>query len=206
MIEVRFGDAADPIVADRTVTWPQSLTAPDGRLGALRDIFQPGGTVDQYRDALNSVAKGVMDGVNGIHARSGAPAFFAATAGNEAATLRVAIPPADVVTGDTAFAGDNTIALDIAALRGRADVDGAYRSFVARVGTEVRQAHKQEANATALAEAVDGRRQSVSGVSLDEEMSNIIRFQRGYQASARAMSTMDEMLDVLINRTGRVGL
>ena len=37
-------------------------------------------------------------------------------------------------------------------------------------------------------------------------MTNLISFQRGYQASARAMTTMDEMLDVLINRTGRVGL
>jgi flagellar hook-associated protein 1 len=46
----------------------------------------------------------------------------------------------------------------------------------------------------------------VSGVSLDEEMTNLIRFQRAYQASARAMSTTDEMLDILINRTGRVGL
>jgi flagellar hook-associated protein 1 FlgK len=45
-----------------------------------------------------------------------------------------------------------------------------------------------------------------SGVSLDEEMTNLVRFQRGYQASARAMSTFDEMLDGLINRTGRVGL
>ena len=57
-----------------------------------------------------------------------------------------------------------------------------------------------------LTDAVENRRQSVSGVSMDEEMSNLVRFQRAYQASSRAMSTMDEMLDVLINRTGRVGL
>jgi flagellar hook-associated protein 1 FlgK len=42
-------------------------------------------------------------------------------------------------------------------------------------------------------------------VNTVEEMTNMIRFQRGYQASSRAMSTMDEMLDVLINRTGLVG-
>ena len=42
--------------------------------------------------------------------------------------------------------------------------------------------------------------------SLDEEMANMLRFQRGYQASARALTTMDENLDILINRTGRVGL
>ena len=54
--------------------------------------------------------------------------------------------------------------------------------------------------------SADTRRQSVSGVSIDEEMANMIRFQRGYQASARTMSTLDDMLDTLINRTGRVGL
>ena len=84
--------------------------------------------------------------------------------------------------------------------------DSAYNAFVARVGSEVREATRNEANAQALADAVQDRRESVAGVSLDEEMGNIIKFQRAYQASSRAMSTMDEMLDVLINRTGRVGL
>jgi len=41
---------------------------------------------------------------------------------------------------------------------------------------------------------------------MDEEMTNLVRFQRGYQASARAMTTMDQLLDTLINRTGSVGL
>ena len=59
---------------------------------------------------------------------------------------------------------------------------------------------------TVISTQVDSARMSVSGVSIDEEMTNIVRFQRAYQASSRAMSTMDEMLDVLINRTGRVGL
>jgi flagellar hook-associated protein 1 len=84
--------------------------------------------------------------------------------------------------------------------------DQAYGAFVARVGAEVSQANRQQANAQALTDAVEDRRQSVAGVSLDEEMTSLIRFQRAYQASSRAMSTMDEMLDVLINRTGRVGL
>jgi flagellar hook-associated protein 1 FlgK len=85
-------------------------------------------------------------------------------------------------------------------------VDQAYRAFVAQVGSNTREATRQEGNAQVLTDAVENRRQSVSGVSLDEEMSNLVRFQRSYQASARAMSTLDEMLDVLINRTGRVGL
>ena len=54
------------------------------------------------------------------------------------------------------------------------------------------------------AAAVAGK--SVSGVSIDGEMTNLVRFQRGYQASARALNAMDDMIDLLINRTGRLGL
>ncbi len=54
--------------------------------------------------------------------------------------------------------------------------------------------------------AIGNQRQSVSGVSLDEEMTNLISFQRGYQASARTLTAMDEMLEQLIEHTGRAGL
>jgi flagellar hook-associated protein 1 FlgK len=110
------------------------------------------------------------------------------------------------ITAGSGGPGSNDIASRVAALRDGPAVDGAYRAFVARVGADVREATRQNANAQALTDAVEDRRQSVAGVSMDEEMSNLVRFQRSYQASARAMSTMDEMLDVLINRTGRVGL
>ena len=52
---------------------------------------------------------------------------------------------------------------------------------------------------------VDDDRESVSGVSLDEEMTNMLAYQHGYQAAARLVTTIDQMLDVLINRTGIVG-
>ena len=75
-----------------------------------------------------------------------------------------------------------------------------------RVGAEQADATAKATTAQTLAAATDERRQSVNGVSMDEEMTNLVRFQRGYQAASRAFSTMDEMLDVLINRTGKVGL
>jgi flagellar hook-associated protein 1 FlgK len=102
-------------------------------------------------------------------------------------------------------AGANDVALAVSKLRGGA-ADNAYANLVARIGGDARTANQQQATAQALVSQASDRRQSVSGVSMDEEMSNMLRFQRGYQASARAMSTMDEMLDTLINRTGRVGL
>jgi flagellar hook-associated protein 1 FlgK len=49
-------------------------------------------------------------------------------------------------------------------------------------------------------------RESVSGVSLDEEMTNLMRFQRGFQAASRALNAMDDMIDLIVSRTGRVGL
>jgi flagellar hook-associated protein 1 len=143
--------------------------------------------------------------VNTLH---GAP-FFSVThappASYGAETLAVAVTPATVRADASGDKGANGIALAIAELRGK-QTDSAYNAFIARVGSEVRKSVREEANAQALTDAVLDRRESVAGVSLDEEMGNIVRFQRAYQASSRAMSTMDEMLDVLINRTGRVGL
>ena len=114
-----------------------------------------------------------------------------------AATLRAATPPAG--------AGANDIALAMSVLRG-GSADNAYANLVARIGGESRAASQQQTTTQALVDTAEDRRQSASGVSMDEEMTNMVRFQRGYQASARVMSTMDEMLDTLINRTGRVGL
>nr|WP_272899185.1 flagellar basal body rod C-terminal domain-containing protein [Caldalkalibacillus salinus] len=56
-----------------------------------------------------------------------------------------------------------------------------------------------------LLNAADNRRQSVSGVSLDEEMSNMIKFQHAYNAAARMVTATDELLDTVVNRMGLVG-
>jgi len=211
-VNVKFGGASDPdLVSDTTVAWPPALSAPGGRLGALREFASATGPVQSFRDELDAVVEELVAQVNGLHAAAGVPDFFGTTPPNSAGTLSVLVTPASLRTSGKTDAsgvpvpGANDLALAVADLRGRAP-DEDYRSFVARVGSEVRDAKRSETNAEVLVEAVDDRRQSISGVSLDEEMSNLVRFQRSYQASARAMSTLDEMLDVLINRTGRVGL
>jgi flagellar hook-associated protein 1 FlgK len=125
------------------------------------------------------------------------------------ATLDVAAPiqaaPASIRSG-SGDSGSNDIALAVSKLSGSSGIDGVYKAFVAKVGSDLNEATRMTSNAQVLVNSVEDRRQSVSGVSMDEEMSNLVKFQRAYQASARAMSTMDEMLDVLINRTGKVGL
>jgi flagellar hook-associated protein 1 FlgK len=205
-ISVAFGDAAQPLVNDTTVNWPQTLTAPGGSLGALIDLTSATGTIASYRADLNAVAKSLADSINALHNPGGTGTnFFSYTAGSEASTLTVAVGPAAVRTSTSGAPGANDVAMAIAGLRGGA-ADTAYASFVTRVGTEVQDARRQQTTAQVLTNSVEDRRQSTSGVSLDEEMTNLVRFQRAYQASARALTTMDEMLDTLINRTGRSGL
>jgi len=201
-IQVNFGDAAQPLVDDSTVNWPQTLTSPGGQLGALLKLGDPtaAGTISSYLGDLDNMTSQLINTVNTIH---GSPAFFTGTnastigVGVTATTLNAGTPPA--------LAEDNDIARAMTALRGGA-ADTAYANLVARIGGDARSANQQQTTSQALVDSANDRRQSASGVSMDEEMTNMVRFQRGYQASARLMSTMDEMLDTLINRTGKVGL
>jgi flagellar hook-associated protein 1 FlgK len=181
-------------------------TSPGGRLGALLDLSSPTGSIASYQTELTAMAQSLVSSVNGIYSVSGANFFTSTT--NAAGLPVIDVDPA--LTAGTLSAGvggpaDNSIAMSIAQLSG-GDADTRYRTLVTRMGNEVGQVKRQEATAQVLTNNLKDRRDSVSGVSLDEEMTNIIRFQRAYQASARAMSTTDEMLDTLINRAGRVGL
>jgi flagellar hook-associated protein 1 FlgK len=201
-----LGDATSPVVDDTTTFWPQPLTNPGGKLGALIDLTKTGGTIDSYRADLNSVVKTLADSVNNLHNPGGTGTdFFSYTAGAEGGSLAVNVTTATVKTSTSGAAGANDVALAIAGLRGGTP-DKLYTSFVTRIGGDLQNAMRGEANSTVLLNSIEDRRQSTSGVSMDEEMTNLVRFQRGYQASARTMSTMDQMLDTLINRTGVVGL
>jgi flagellar hook-associated protein 1 len=206
-ITVNFGDATNPLVqGNGTVNWPQTLTNPGGKLGALIDLTKTGGTLDGYASDLNAFAKSLADSVNALHNPGGTGTnFFNYTAGNEAASLSVGVTATQVKYSSSAAAGGNDIATAIGNLRNGA-ADQSYQSLVAKIGSDVKNTERLADNAKVLTDSINDRRQSVSGVSMDEEMTNLIKFQRGYQGSARAMNAVDEMLDTLINRTGRVGL
>jgi len=80
-----------------------------------------------------------------------------------------------------------------------------YSGMVGELGIQAQEANRKAANAESLTTQVDTNRQSVSGVSQDEEMTNLVKFQQAYNASARFMTAYDEILDKLINGTGTVG-
>lgn len=83
--------------------------------------------------------------------------------------------------------------------------DEFLRAVVSEIGVQTQEAQRQVTNQKILVDQVDARRQSVNGVSLDEEMADMIKYQHAYNAAARSLTTFDEMLDKVINSMGTVG-
>lgn len=81
-------------------------------------------------------------------------------------------------------------------------VSSYFNSIVTKNGISKQQADNTVSAQLSLLNQLEYKNQSVSGVSLNEEMSDVIRFQQGFQANARILSVVSEMLDTLINRTG----
>lgn len=110
--------------------------------------------------------------------------------------------------------GDNVVANQIIKLRQQqlftvngvpANANDYYRSIIYDLGTKSYETNQVYTNQTKLAESADNQRKAVSGVSMDEEMSNMLKFQFAYGAATKVLSSMDEMIESLINRLGTVG-
>jgi flagellar hook-associated protein 1 FlgK len=148
----------------------------------------------------------------------------AITAGNISLNAVIQADPNKIATSlrttdasgtETVIKGNNTLAILLANLKDtpmkssdglrNATIGSQFSAIVGQLGVQSQEAARQTSNSEFLVEQVDTRRQSVSGVSLDEEMTNMIKFQHAYSASARFMTTYDQLLDKLINSTGMVG-
>lgn len=108
--------------------------------------------------------------------------------------------------------GNNINALKLVELINKKDVNGNpdnfdsyYRDLVVSIGMEMSHIIRMRTTQDIVSEQIVNSRRSVSDVSLDEEMTNVIKFGHSYNAAARVITTMDEILDVLINRVGLVG-
>ncbi|MEZ0537218.1 flagellar hook-associated protein FlgK [Caldicellulosiruptoraceae bacterium PP1] len=84
-------------------------------------------------------------------------------------------------------------------------IEDFVKSLISNLGVDSQGAKNFSENQKAMVTQLDNRRQALSGVSIDEEMTNLIKYQHGYQASARMINVFDEMIDTLVNRLGLVG-
>lgn len=108
-------------------------------------------------------------------------------------------------------AGDNTIALEICDLSGQEifqydgllmDYEDFYQSLVSWVGTTSSNAEGLYTNQSKLLQQVENQRQAISSVSLEEELANTITYQNAYSACARVLSTIDSLLEYMMNELG----
>ena len=204
-------------------TWSSggSVVLGAGQLGALVSVRDT--TLVGYRSQLDQLARGVADAVNALHltgvdatGAAGLP-FFTYTVGAEASTMAVnaaiaADPRLLAAAAAVNQPGDGSVAGAIADLRagklfgaGTQTASDFYAGLIGLIGSHTRQASEMATNQTLVVDHLTTRRESISGVSLDEEATDMIRFQHAYQAAARVINAVDEMLDTLINRTGLVG-
>jgi flagellar hook-associated protein 1 FlgK len=200
---VYWGTTAVPVESGRAL----------GQLASLRtDLPSALGAVDQ-------VAVSLRDAVNALHGTgftlAGAPGglFFdgtdALTIGvvpTSAGDLAVASAPGTVDGSVAAAIGDLSDERKAsAALGGGLGPSARWRELSTSLGVQLKSLQTAGSVQQSVVNAADDALEADAGVSLDEEMGNMILFQRSYQASARVITTVDEMLDTLINRTGTVG-
>lgn len=185
-----------------------------GKLGAYLELQSQ--TLPTYINSLNQFATALADGVNQVHS-SGYDAyqnvgenFFEITDSNDAAgTIKIS----DAITNDTnkiaastSVTGDGTNASNVAAIQSSLLLDNNtstlnsfLSSIVGQIGHDVSTAQTYDDQQTTISTHLQNQRDSISGVSIDEEMIKLINYQMGYTASAKLCNTVNSLLDELMS-------
>ncbi len=190
-----------------TTTAPASTSQLTLSAGSLAGYQKVGATVDSYRNRLDGFVQALVTQVNDAYDNNGANAngdFFTGT-GTTAATIARTATATNVQAGDVGGpSGANQRALAVAAVANNtAFLDGTpsqtFTRIVTTVGQDVSTTESRKEDQQALSDLLTAQRESYGGVSLDEETADMLRYQRAYQASAKIMSVIDELLTDIIN-------
>jgi len=171
------------------------------------------GAIQDMRDSLSALSSQLITSVNAAYNPSAAAGgnFFI---GTNASTIRVntSITPTSLVSASTGVAGDNDIAKAVAALANKvfsttgapADaIDGTFSQFysnsVTALGQTLSTTNDKVSNQTTIANLVSSQRDSVSGVSMDEEVTDLVKYQRAFQASSRVIQIIDQLLQTVVS-------
>ncbi len=172
--------------------------------------------LNSYTSQLNTLANNLTSQVNALYKTGTNSAgktgqdFFAASnppAGAAGFQLSAAIAasPSAIASGTTGKGGDGTLAQSISNLS-TASISGLgsntfgtyYSGLVGTVGADVQNATNSQSTQSALVSQIQAQQQSVSGVNLDEEMSNMLQYQQSYETAAKALSTIDATAEDLL--------
>lgn len=187
-----------------------------GELKGLLDVRDT--EIPKYESQLDQLASTIVTQVNALHRtgtdQSGAGGLnFFNNAYTTASTIRlesaVQNDPTLIAAGQSGAPGDNTNALAIAELgdaqvmsNNTCSMNEYYSTMVSTIGVDSEEATTFKGNSEALLQQIDNSRQSVQGVSLDEEMADMVKMQHSYDAAAKLISYIDEALSTLITEVG----
>ena len=173
------------------------------------------GIIDGYMTQLDELANTMRTSVNALHSGSVdlngttvTELFFTGTGASDMAVNNALVTDSDLIGAAAAgegVPGGNGTAIAMANLQSAASMGGGstfneyYNSLVGKIGADVQSADFNFSHQTIMVQNLENYRQEVSGVSLDEEMVNLIKFQHAYNAAARLITSADEMLDTLMS-------
>jgi flagellar hook-associated protein 1 FlgK len=180
-----------------------------GQVNALTTI------IPAYRTELNTIAESLAQTLNDGQAlgfdRNGVPGvpILGPVGSVTAANIKLEFTDPRRIAASGVSGGpnlDNGNADAIGKLRDKpTGVDTQYRKMIVELGVQASVAIRNQDIQSVITTQVDAARESVAGVNLDEEMTNMLSFQHAFSAASRMVTAIDETLDVLINRTGLVG-
>lgn len=167
------------------------------------------GAVQTLRDNLDALAEQLVTSVNAAYGGS-----FFDSSGLDASSISLdsALTATSLVAG-SGSAGDNSLALAVVAVANQTFatasgdlIDGTlsqfYGSTVTSIGQSLANTNLRVEDQGGIETLVRSQRDSISGVSLDEEMADLVKYQRAFQASSRVFSVVDELLDNVVSNLG----
>jgi flagellar hook-associated protein 1 len=189
-----------------------------GRIGGLLEARDQ--MIPDYMNQLDAMAYSLAGEVNTLHTGGldldghAGVAFFTPLASQSGAARLLQLNPAlsgnpRLVAAGQVSAGDNQNARALGALRGARVMNGgtttlsdAWADLTYRVGQDSASAKAELENRTSIVQQLEALRDAVSGVSLDEEAMEMMKFQRAYEANARYFQVIDSALDTLMSMVG----
>jgi len=182
-----------------------------GKLKGYLDVRD--GVIDDYINRLDTLAQTLMTDVNTAHQSgfaldgSGGEVFFIGTGARDMEVNPNIVGDLDLVAAASdalTVPGDNRKAFQIASLQYQLGMGGTqsyndyYSAIIRDAGNEVLKSEAAYNHQSDMMAQLENQRESVSGVSLDEEMINLLKFQNAYAAAAKLITTADEMMQTIL--------
>ena len=212
-LEVRVPKYVEYQTMDVSFSEGGSLAAiSGGSLGGLLDVQND--AIPDFLQDINNLAVAIAEEVNGVHRygynlddETGLNFFDPTT--DSAAGFKVSdeinSDPTRIATSTNPDeAGNGDIANSISELQngyfiGNSKFSDYYNTVVSGVGSRVQEANFLRISQEMVVTSIQNHRDSISGVSLDEEMSNLIKYEQAYQAASRMISVADELIQAVLN-------